>query len=173
HLQFAADTTVDGTPGAATTGPTTPRPPPAPPVLVGLTEGERRYAYVLNDGQTTRAGLWDKVGKWRVTAIGPQGVTLTAGSQTLRLTFYGPRPEPPPLPTVTADATPPPAQASPTAAPATPAPPPRPRGLEPASAPTPSPHGPGGHRPRYWVGPADLAPPGYVVLKPGELPPAQ
>jgi hypothetical protein len=164
RIQFAAETATDAPEGAAAAPP--PKPTPGPPVLVGLTDGSpQRFAYVLNDGQTTRAGLWDRVGRWRVTAIGPHGITLSAGRRTLALSLYCPRPVPPP-PAAAADASPapPPAESAPAPAP------PRARALEPASAP---PHGTGGHGPHYWVGPANRAPPGYIVLKPGEAPPPQ
>jgi hypothetical protein len=142
-----------------------PPPKPAPPALVGLIgSGPRRIAYVLIGGQTVRAGLWDKVGPWRLTAIGPRGVTLSAGRRSLALALFGPRPQPPPPPpAANAEASADPAAA----APPTPAAPPV-HELEPASAPRP--HAPGG-RPRYWAGPPGSAPPGYVVLKPGQAPP--
>ncbi|HEX3918863.1 MAG TPA: hypothetical protein VHW60_16120 [Caulobacteraceae bacterium] len=162
QVQFAAATALDPSQASAAAPP---KPPPGPPILVGLTDGApRRFAYVLEDGQTTRAGLWDKVGKWRVTAIGPHGVTLSAGRQTLALALYGPRPMPPP-PIAAADVAPTP----PPVAPPPPQAPPRARALEPASA--PSPPATGGHHAHYWVGPANLAPPGYIALKPGQLPP--
>ncbi len=142
-----------------------PPPKPAPPALVGLIgSGPRRIAYVLIGGQTVRAGLWDKVGPWRLTGIGPRGVTLSAGRRSLVLALFGPRPQPPPPPApASAEAS---ADAPPAAAP-TPAAP-RVHGLEPASA--PSPRAAGG-RARYWAGPPGSAPPGYIVLKPGQTPP--
>jgi hypothetical protein len=142
-------------------------PKPAPPVLVGLIgSGPRRIAYVLLGAETVRAGLWDKVGSWRLTAIGPHGVTLSAGRKSLALALYGPRPQPPAPPA-----------ASPADAMAAPAPPPpaplaspmHSHALEPASA--PQPRSQVGNRPRYLVGPPGSAPPGYTVLKPGEAPP--
>ena len=137
---------------------------PAPPVLVGVVgSASRRIAYVLYAGQTARAGLWDKVGPWRVTAIGPRGVTLGGGRRPIALAFYGPRPQPPPAPLATADgagsAEPPPAPSPPVVA----------HALEPASAPPPGPS-PSGRR-RYWSGPPGSAPPGFIQLKPGEIPP--
>jgi hypothetical protein len=144
-----------------------PPPKPAPPALVGLIgSGPRRIAYVLIAGQTVRAGLWDKVGRWRLTAIGPRGVTLSAGRRSLALALYGPRPQPltPPIPAASAepaDNAPPPAAPAPTA--------PRVHALEPASA--PAPRAVGSHE-RYWSGPPGSAPPGYIVLKPGQLPPS-
>jgi len=140
---------------------------PVPPVLVGLIgSGPRRIAYVLLGAETVRAGLWDKVGSWRLTAIGPHGVTLSAGRRSLALALYGPRPQPaPPTAALPADtsAAPAPPPASPTAAPL------RSHALEPASAPTPRSRG--GSHPRYWIGSSGSAPPGYIVLKPGETPP--
>jgi hypothetical protein len=137
---------------------------PAPPALVGMIGwGPRRIAYVLIGGQTVRAGLWDKVGPWRLTAIGPRGVTLSAGHRSLALAFYGPRPQPPP-PAASADAPSSPAAVAP---PTSQAAPPM-HALEPASAPLPARPG---HRPRYWVGPPGSAPPGSIVLKPGQTPP--
>jgi hypothetical protein len=163
QIQFAAATQLVDPSQTAAAPP--PKPAPGPPILVGLTDGApRRFAYVLDDGQTTRAGLWDKVGKWRVTAIGPHGITLSAGRQSLQLALYGPHPAPPP-PAAAEDPSLPPQVA--VAVPAQS--PPRLRALEPASA--PSPHLTGGHRPHYWVGPANQAPPGYVVLQPGQSPP--
>jgi hypothetical protein len=143
-----------------------PPPKPAPPALVGLIgSGPRRIAYVLIGGQSVRAGLWDRVGPWRLTAIGPRGVTLSAGRRSLTLALFGPRPQPPPPPpAATVDAS---ADASPAAAPPAPAAP-RVHGLEPASAPPPR---AAGSRTRYWVGPSGSAPPGYIVLKPGQAPP--
>jgi hypothetical protein len=142
-------------------------PKPAPPALVGLIgSGPRRIAYVLIGGQTVRAGLWDKVGAWRLTAIGPRGVTLSAGRRALELSFYGPRPQPPsptPIQEAAAGGPPPPVAATPSP----PAPPMH--ALEPASA--PQPRSSGGHRPLYWAGPPGSAPPGYILLKPGETPP--
>jgi hypothetical protein len=152
-LQFGPDANL----AAAT-------PRPGPPILVGLIRsGPRRIAYVMYAGQTARAGLWDKVGPWRVTGIGPHGVTLQGGGRPLALTFYAPRPAPPP-PQLAANedesAGTPPAAAA--------APPPM-HALEPASAPQPPPSG--GKHARYWAGPPGSAPPGYIVLKPGERPP--
>ena len=142
-----------------------PPPKPAPPALVGLIgSGPRRIAYVLIAGQTVRAGLWDKVGPWRLTAIGPRGVTLSAGRKALVLALYGPRPQPPPPP-LTASAGAP--NDAPLAAAPSPAAPPV-HALEPASAPPPR---AAGSRTRYWVGPSGSAPPGYIVLKPGQAPP--
>jgi len=143
-------------------------PKPVPPVLVGLIgSGPRRIAYVLLGAETVRAGLWDRVGSWRLTAIGPHGVTLSAGRKSLALALYGPRPQPPPAALATVS----PADTSAVAAPPpTPlAPPMRSHALEPASAPQPRLQG--GNRPRYWIGPPGSAPPGYTVLKPGETPP--
>jgi hypothetical protein len=143
-----------------------PPPKPAPPALVGLIgSGPRRIAYVLIGGQTVRAGLWDRVGPWRLTAIGPRGVTLSAGRRSLALALFGPRPQPPPPPPPASSA-----EASIDAAPAatpTPVAPPV-HGLEPASAPPPR---AAGGRPRYWAGPPGSAPPGYIPLKPGQAPP--
>jgi hypothetical protein len=170
QVQFAlAAATPDATQAAAGLAP--PKPAPGPPILVGLTDGSpRRFAYVLNDSQTVRAGLWDKVGKWRVTAIGPHGITLSAGRQSLELALYGPRPTPPPAAAVDAALPAPTAPSAPaqTAAALPPAAP-RPHALEPASAPSPG-AGEGRHA-HYWVGPPDHAPPGYLVLKPGQAPP--
>jgi hypothetical protein len=142
------------------------QPKPGPPILVGVIgSGPRRIAYVMFAGQTTRAGLWDKVGPWRVTGIGPRGVTLQGGGKKLTLGFYGPRPTPPaPLLAADVDA---PAGSPPPPAPASPPPPMH--ALEPASAPRPQ--ASAGKHPRYWAGPPGSAPPGYIQLKPGELPP--
>jgi len=143
-----------------------PPPKPAPPALVGLIgSGPRRIAYVLIGGQSVRAGLWDKVGPWRLTAIGPRGVTLSAGRRSLALALFGPRPQPPPPPPAAN------AEASTDPSPATAPPPPGPpvHGLEPASAPQPR---AAGARPRYWAGPPGSAPPGYILLKPGQAPPS-
>ena len=50
---------------------------PGTPVLAGVVgSAPRRVAYLLVAGRTVRAGLWDKVGPWRVTAIGARGVRL-------------------------------------------------------------------------------------------------
>ena len=136
---------------------------PEPPVLVGFAGvGRLRTAYIMDAGQPVRARLGDKVGAWRLAAMGPHGVTLRCGGKALALAFYGPRAAPPP-PATPLDAT------LAAAAPAPPPPPPQPHALEPASAPPPrhAPHG----GPRYWAGPPGSAPPGYIVLKPGELPP--
>ena len=139
-------------------------PKPGPPVLVGLIgSGPRRIAYVMYAGQTARAGLWDKVGPWRVTGIGPRGATLHDGGKSLTLGFYGPRPAPP-APQVAANADG--SAGSPAAAPASP---PTMHALEPASAPPPK--APAGRHPRYWAGPPGSAPPGFTQLKPGERPP--
>ena len=150
-VQFTPLVATSGTGGSAK---------PEPPVLVGFAGvGRMRTAYIMDAGQPVRARLGDKVGKWRLAAMGPHGVTLRSGGKSLALAFYGPRAEPPPTPLDTALA----------AAPAAAAPgPPQPHALEPASAPIPrAPHG----GPRYWIGPPGSAPPGYIVLKPGELPP--
>jgi hypothetical protein len=140
-------------------------PAPGPPILVGLIgSGPRRIAYVMFAGQTTRAGIWDKVGPWRVTGMGPRGVTLHDGGKSLALSFYGPRPAPPP-PQLAANSGG--SDGAPPAAPASPPPPMH--ALEPASAPQPQP--PAARRSRYWVGPPGSAPPGFTQLKPGERPP--
>ena len=144
-------------------------PRPAPPALVGLIgSGPRRIAYVLIGGQTVRAGLWDKVGPWRLTAIGPRGVTLSAGRKSLALGFYGPRPEPTPPQLASSQDAATSASPQPVAATPSPAAPPI-HALEPASA--PQPRASGGRRPLYWAGPPGSAPPGYILLKPGETPP--
>ena len=125
-------------------------PKPVPPVLVGLIgSGPRRIAYVLLGAETVRAGLWDKVGSWRLTAIGPHGVTLSAGRKSLALALYGPRPQPPPA--APAAASPADTSAPPAPPPVSPVPPMRSHALEPASA--PQPRAQGGARPRYWVVP--------------------
>jgi hypothetical protein len=136
-------------------------PKPGPPVLVGLAgAGRARTAYIMDAGAPVRARLGDKVGKWRLAAIGPHSVTLRAGGKSMQLAFYGPREAPPP-----------PAASETSAVPAAappPAPPPvQPRALEPASAPAPR----GRAGARYWVGPPGTAPPGYIQLKPGQTPP--
>ena len=134
---------------------------PGPPILVGLIGSGRRIAYVTYAGQTARAGLWDKVGPWRVTGIGPHGVTLHDGGKSLALSLYGPRPTPaPPQPTTIADGSAPPLPAAPQ---------PPMHALEPASAPPT--RAPAGRHPRYWVGPPGSAPPGFTQLRPGESPP--
>ena len=163
YVQFGAAAGPTGAaPSAAVSAPP---PKPGPPVLVGLIgAGQRRIAYILAGGQTTRAALGDRVGAWRVAAIGAHGTTLRSGGRTLTLALYGPRVAPSPPPAVVA------APAATTSAAASPAAPPRSHALEPASAPRASARAPGG--PKYWVGPAGSAPPGYVVLKPGEIPPS-
>ncbi|HWF77289.1 MAG TPA: hypothetical protein VN694_08945 [Caulobacteraceae bacterium] len=146
-------------------------PKPGPPVLVGLAgAGRARTAYIMDAGSPVRARVGDKVGKWRLAAIGPHSVTLRAAGKSMQLAFYGPREEPPTpaaAPEVAA-----PAPAAPAAAPPpTPAPAPPPvqsHAPELASAPAPRGHGSGR---RYWVGPPGSAPPGYVVLQPGQAPP--
>ncbi len=141
-------------------------PPRAPPVLVGLIGGQgRRIAYVLWGDETLRAGLGDKVGPWRVAAIGAHDIRLAGGGKPMTLAFYGPRAAPP---TPIAAAMTPDANAG--ATPAAPLAAPPVHAIEPASAPSP-PSAPRGGRPRYWVGPPGSAPPGYILLKPGELPP--
>lgn len=157
YIQFA--------PGA-TSAPATGAPKPGPPVLVGLGgAGRMRTAYIMANGATVRAQIGDKVGAWRLAAIGPHSVTLRSAGKSMSLAFYGPRPEPPP-PAAQPDQAAPPA-AAPAAAPAPAAPPPVSHAPEPASAPPPR----SGGRPRYWVGPPGSAPPGFTVLKPGQLPP--
>lgn len=162
-----AATFIQFAPEAAGGGAASAQAPPAPPALVGMIgSGPRRIAYVLIGGQAVRAGLWDKVGPWRLTAIGPRGVTLSVGRRSLALAFYGPRPQPqppPPAPAAGADAPSNPAAVAPP-----PSPPPPIHALEPASAPLPATLR---HRPRYWVGPPGSAPPGSIVLKPGQTPP--
>jgi hypothetical protein len=156
-VQFAPVVAASGAGGSAK---------PEPPVLVGFAGvGRLRTAYIMDAGQPVRARLGDKVGAWRVAAMGPHGVTLRSGGKSMALAFYGPRAAPPPAtPLDTALAA-----ASPAAvAPGPPPPPVQPHALEPASAPIP--HAPRGG-PRYWAGPPGSAPPGYIVLKPGELPP--
>jgi hypothetical protein len=143
-----------------------PKPKPGPPILVGLIGGgPRRIAYVEQDGHTTRAGLWDTVGKWRVTGIGPHGITLSAGRQSLALALYGPHPAPPTPTLASNENAPAPSAPTPVAAAA-----PTVHALEPASAPS-APRAPRGGGARYWSGPPGSAPPGFIVLKPGELPP--
>jgi hypothetical protein len=146
-------------------------PKPGPPVLVGLAgAGRGRTAYIMDAGQPVRARVGDKVGKWRLAAIGPHSVTLRAAGKSMQLPFYGPRAEPPPAAAPEAAAT---AQVdSPPAAPpaAAPVPPPPVQTHAPEPASAPSPHGRGGS-PRYWVGPPGSAPPGYILLKPGQAPP--
>ena len=153
-VQFAPDTILASA-----------APKPGPPILVGLIgSGPRGIAYVIYAGQTARAGLWDKVGPWRVTGIGPRGVTLHDGGKSLALSFYGPRPAPPPpqfAASADGSAAPPPA---PSGAP------PSVHAMEPASA--PAPQAPAGKHPRYWVGPPGSAPPGFIQLRPGERPPS-
>jgi hypothetical protein len=139
---------------------------PEPPVLVGFAGvGRQRTAYIMDAGQPVRARLGDKVGAWRLAEMGPHGVTLRSGGKSLALAFYGPRAAPPP-PATPLDAAL--AAAPAAAAPAPPPPPVQPHALEPASAPIP--HAPHSGA-RYWAGPPGSAPPGYIVLKPGELPP--
>jgi len=158
-VRFGPETTDGASPAAA------PPPKPAPPALVGLIgSSPRRIAYVLLAGQTVRAGLWDKVGPWRLTAIGPRGVTLSAGRKSLSLALYGPRPLPPP-PIVAANPNASTDSAPSLGAPSLAAPPMR--ALEPASAPVARSAG----RPRYWTGGAGSAPPGYIVLRPDQVPP--
>lgn len=144
-----------------------PPPKPAPPALVGLIgSGPRRIAYVMIAGETVRAGLWDRVGPYRLTAIGPRGVTLSAGRKSLSLAFFGPRPQPP-APSAASAAADVDAQGGPPPPPSPPAAP-HVHALEPASAPPP--RAAGGHA-RYWAGPPGSAPPGYILLKPGQTPP--
>jgi hypothetical protein len=141
---------------------------PDPPVLVGVVgSGPRRIAYVTYGGQTVRAGLWDKVGPWRVTAIGPHGATLAGGGKRMALAFFGPHPLPAPPPAAGPS---PDDEGGPPPAP--PTPPPTARASAPVMhtpEPASAPHPPGGRR--YWVGPPGSAPPGYIVLKPGQAPP--
>jgi 2-oxoglutarate dehydrogenase E2 component (dihydrolipoamide succinyltransferase) len=143
-------------------------PRPGPPQLVGLAgAGRARTAYIMDAGEPLRARVGDKVGEWRLAAIGPHSVTLRAGGKSLQLAFYGPRSEP--APPAAPDAAAPPAAAPPAAAPAPVAPAPlQSHAPEPASAPAPRGHG-GGKR--YWVGAPGSAPPGFTVLPPGQLPP--
>jgi hypothetical protein len=151
YIQFAPANAIAGAAAA---------PKPGPPVLVGLGgAGRMRTAYIMANGATVRAQVGDKVGAWRLAAIGPHSVTLRSGGKSMSLAFYGPRAEPPP------PAQPDEAAAAPAAAPA--APPPVSHAPEPASAPPP--RATGGRR--YWVGPPGSAPPGYIVLKPGQAPP--
>ncbi|HVN02365.1 MAG TPA: hypothetical protein VMT68_19355 [Caulobacteraceae bacterium] len=164
YVQFAVAAGPAG--GGSATAPAK----PGPPVLVGLSQARgRRVAYVLADGQTTRAAVGEWIGPWRVVAIGAHAATLRDGGKTMTLALYGPRAAPP-APALAAAVSPAPSAiaAAPTAAAVPPPTPvtPRLRALEPASAPRRSQAGP-----RYWVGPADKAPPGYIVLKPGEPPP--
>jgi hypothetical protein len=157
YVGFAAE---DAAPAGATAPPK-----PGPPVLVGLIgDGGQRVAYILEDGQTARGRLGDKVGRWRLTGIGPRSVTLTAGRKSLALALYGPRPQPPPPPQLS-----PLTDGQPAAAPPPGPPAPSPHALEPASA--PEPRAASGPHPRYWVGPPGSAPPGFIILKPGERPP--
>lgn len=146
-------------------------PKPGPPVLVGLVgAGRARTAYIMDAGSPVRARVGDKVGKWRLAAIGPHNVTLRAGGKSMQLAFYGPREAPPPsaAPDIAPALSGAPPAAAAAAAPA-PAPPPvQPHALEPASA--PATHGRAGGR-HYWVGPPGTAPPGYIQLKPGQAPP--
>ena len=142
-------------------------PKPGPPVLVGLAgAGRARTAYLMDAGSPVRARVGDKVGKWRLAAIGPHSVTLRGPGKAMQLAFYGPR-EAPPIPV--APEAPPSAAAPPTAAAAAPPPPPpiQPHALEPASAPAPR----GRSGAKYWAGPPGSAPPGYILLKPGQAPP--
>ncbi|HWF77472.1 MAG TPA: hypothetical protein VN694_09875 [Caulobacteraceae bacterium] len=121
----------------------------------------------MDAGSPVFARVGDKVGKWRLAAIGPHSVTLRAAGKSMQLAFYGPREEPPPPPVASEAAAP--APAPPAAAPSAPVPPPvQSHAPEPASA--PAPRGRGGGK-RYWVGPPGTAPPGYVVLLPGQAPP--
>ena len=156
---------IQFTPLSAGAGGAATAPKPGPPVLVGLGgAGRSRTAYIVANGAAVRAQVGDKVGAWRLAAIGPHSVTLRSGGRSMSLAFYGPRAEPPPAaPPGAADSAP--AAAPAAAAPA--APPPVSHAPEPASAPPP--RGAGGRR--YWVGPPGSAPPGYIVLKPGQLPP--
>lgn len=156
YIQFAPVTTI----GAASAAPK-----PGPPVLVGLGgAGRMRTAYIMEGGSPVRAHVGDKVGGWRLAAIGLHNVTLRSGGKSMSLAFYGPRQEPAPVAQPDEAVAP---AAAPAAAPAPPAPPPVSHAPEPASAPPP--RSTGGRR--YWVGPPGSAPPGYIVLKPGEAPP--
>jgi hypothetical protein len=167
YVQFRPETPADAANGVLTAAAP---PKPSPPVLVGLAQsGPRRVAYVLEAGQTSRAAVGDKVGNWRLTSIGAHDAVLRDGRKVLTLALYRPRPQPP-APETAAPApgfTP----TTPSATPVLPAalPSPRIHAPEPASAPpvraSSAPRG------RYWVGPADRAPQGYVVLRPGEAPP--
>lgn len=157
YIQFAP---------VAATGAAAAAPKPGPPVLVGLGgAGRMRTAYIMANGAPVRARVGDKVGAWRLAAIGPHSVTLRSGGQSMSLAFYGPRAEPPPLAQPDEAAAQP--AAAPAAAPVPAAPPPVSHAPEPASAPPPRSTG-GRH---YWVGPPGSAPPGYILLKPGQLPP--
>ncbi len=158
YIQFAP---------AQATGAAAAAPKPGPPVLVGLGgAGRMRTAYIMANGAAVRARVGDKIGAWRLAAIGPHSVTLRSGGKAMSLAFYGPRAEPPP-PAVQPDEAAAQPAASSAAAPAPAAPPPVSHAPEPASAPPP--RATGGRR--YWVGPPGSAPPGYIVLKPGQLPP--
>ncbi len=112
-------------------------PKPGPPVLVGLAgAGRARTAYIMDAGSPVRARVGDKIGKWRLTSIGPHSITLRGPGKSMQLAFYGPREAPRPVaapeapPTAAAASKP---AAAPTAAAAPPPPPPvQPRALEPA-----------------------------------------
>src|SRR5262249_14448153 len=66
-------------------------PKPGPPVLVGLAgAGRARTAYIMDAGAAVRARIGDKVGPWRLAAIGPHGVTLRDAGKSLQLALYGP-----------------------------------------------------------------------------------
>jgi len=150
----------------AATGAAAADPKPGPPVLVGLGgAGRMRTAYIMANGAPVRARVGDKVGAWRLAAIGPHSVTLRSGGKSMSLAFYGPRAEPPPV--AQPDETGAPPAPAPAAASAPAPPPPVSHAPEPASAPPPRATG-GRH---YWVGPPGSAPPGYIVLKPGAAPP--
>ncbi|HEY1427600.1 MAG TPA: hypothetical protein VGF50_13085 [Caulobacteraceae bacterium] len=163
YVRFAPDAAAAAAAAAA--------PKPTPPALVGLAgAGRARTAYIMADGAPVRARVGDKVGRWRLAAVGPHSVTLTAGGKTMSLAFFGPRPTPPPPPPSVLEPSAPASDAQPAAQPAAP-PPVREHAVEPASAPPPYASPRAGPRPCYWVGPAATAPKGCIALKPGQLPP--